>query len=488
MSILRFAGILTAVITLCLVAPPLRSGGQNNTPISLGGRRELFVDYFIIERMSGAALQLHQPHREGIALSFDLPWEGVFSGYVTVIHHEGTYRMYYRGLPQTAAGRDSGAVTCYAESKDGITWVKPNLGMYEVSGTRENNVILANMPVISHNFSPFLDTRPGIPYRERFKGVGGDAKSGLIAFVSADGVHWRRLRTEPILTKGMFDSQNVVFWSEYEQRYICYFRTWTGQGYTGYRTISRSTSTDFLVWSDPVEMTYGDTPREHLYTNGTGPYFRSPQIYLGLAKRFFPDRSALPAEAAKRLVENPGYRASSSDAVLLSTRGGNRYDRTFMEAFIPPGPDPRDWVARDNTPALGIVSGNVREVFLYRMSHYAQPTSHVMRYSLRLDGFVSVRAPYEGGEMITKPFTFEGKQLEINFSSSAAGGVRVEIQDSSGHPLPGFGLDDCLEMIGDDIERCAVWKTGPDVSVAAGTVVRLRFVMADADLYSFRFR
>src|SRR5262245_21538528 len=84
--------------------------------IDLGSRRELFVDSFLIARMDGAQLKLHEPHREGIALKFDRPWEGGFSGYTTVIKDEGTYRMYYRGLP--VAGRDGSpeAVVCYAES------------------------------------------------------------------------------------------------------------------------------------------------------------------------------------------------------------------------------------------------------------------------------------------------------------------------------------------------------------------------------------
>jgi hypothetical protein len=235
-------------------------------------------------------------------------------------------------------------------------------------------------------------------------------------------------------------------------------------------------------------MEYGETPREHIYTNGTHPYYRAPHIYLSFVKRFFPEKAALPPEEAEKLVANPNYRVASSDAVLMSSRGGNRYDRTFMEACIPPGPGLRDWVSRDNTPAIYIVPANERELYLYRISHYAQPTSHVTRYSLRVDGFVSVEFPYEGGELVTRPFTFAGCVLEMNFASSAAGGVRVEVQDGGGSPIPGYEMEQCPEMIGDDIGRIVVWEKGSDVSELAGSTVRLRFVMRDADLYSFRFR
>jgi hypothetical protein len=90
--------------------------------------------------------------------------------------------------------------------------------------------------------------------------------------------------------------------------------------------------------------------------------------------------------------------------------------------------------------------------------------------------------------MVTKPVSFTGKSLEINYRTGAPGFVRVEIQDSSGNPIPGFALADCPEVIGDEITRIVAWKQGTDVSRLAGQPVRLRFVMKDADLFSLRFR
>jgi len=107
---------------------------------------------------------------------------------------------------------------------------------------------------------------------------------------------------------------------------------------------------------------------------------------------------------------------------------------------------------------------------------------------LRTDGFASVNAGYEGGEMVTKPFTFVGRELMINYSTGASGSIHVEIQDAPGRPLPGYALDDSVEMAGDEIERAARWKGGGDVSGLAGKRIRLRFVMKDADLYSLCFR
>jgi len=89
--------------------------------------------------------------------------------------------------------------------------------------------------------------------------------------------------------------------------------------------------------------------------------------------------------------------------------------------------------------------------------------------------------------MLTNPFTFSGSQLEINYSTSAAGSVHVEIQQSDGTPIPGFTLDECIVLIGDQISRTISWKTGSDLSSLAGVPIRLRFVMKDADLFSLRF-
>jgi hypothetical protein len=462
-------------------------------PIDLGARRELFVDHYLINRLDGTTLELQRPVDQGPVLAFDKPWEGPFCGYVTVIRDAGRFRAYYRGLP--AAGKDGGSreVTCVAESEGGRRWTKPTLGLFEVDGTRENNVILAGAASASHNFSPFLDARPGVPAAERYKALGGVMSSGLFAFASADGLRWRKLHDAPVLAKGqvpfpyMFDSQNVAFWSAAESFYVGYFRVFKD----GVRRIARTTSPDFLTWSAPVLMAYrhgnGPAPVEHLYTNQTHPYFRAPHLYVGVAARFMPGRQVLTAEQARALRVDPGYFKDTSDAVLLTTRGGDHFDRTFLEGFVRPGVGPQNWVSRTNYPALNVVPTGPAEMSLYVAQDYAQPTAHLRRYSLRLDGFAAVRAPYRGGELLTKPFTFTGRRLLLNVATSAAGGVRVEVQDADSRPIPGLTLADARELIGNEVERVAAWKAGEDVSSLAGRPVRLRFVMKDADLFALRF-
>ena len=460
--------------------------GQN--PVAIGSRRELFVDDLLLGELKGSSLKLHQPRPANVALRFDAPWEGSFSGYLTVMHDGDRFRCYYRGNP--TAGRDGSntEVTCYAESQDGITFTKPALGFFDVQGTRSNNVVLAGQPPFSHNFAPFLDARPGVPPEARFKALAGTSTSGLHGFFSSDGLRWRRWREQALITKGAFDSQNVAFWSASEQCYVLYLRTWTGGGFRGFRTISRVTSTNFLDWTEPVEMSFEDTPREHLYTSQTHPYFRAPHIYVATPMRFIPSRRVLTDEQARALGVSSGYASDVAEAVFMTTRGGNRYTRKFMEGFIRPGLDPGNWASRAGLTALGVVPTSPTEMSLYKQAHYAQPSCHLIRYTLRADGFVSVNAPFSGGEFITRPLTFTGRELLVNFSTGAAGSSRVELQSPAGEPLPGFTLEDAVEQVGDEIERVVTWKNGRDLSRFAGQPVKLRFVMKDADLFSLRFR
>ena len=480
------------IVGLCVLVCGTSALAQQS-PLEIGVRRELFLDQYLIEKLDHVRLQLHEPRDEGTVFRFDQPWEGIHCGYCTMIRDGERMRVYYRGMPAGTLDGTAGEVTCVADSDDGIHWTRQKLSLFEVNGAHENNIVLAGDPPFSHNFSPVIDTRPECPPEQRYKALSGLDSSGLIAYVSADGLHWTKLRSEPVIPRRapfkfdwMFDSQNVAFWSESEQKYVCYFRVWNGV-----RTIARCESADFVQWSDPVLMSYvtadHPSPTEELYTNQTHPYFRAPHLYVAIAARFVPGRQAISDQEAAALHVADGYHKDLSDAVLLTTRGGHVYDRTFLSSFIRPGIGARNWVSRTNYPALGILQTGPTEMSIYTNQDNAQPTAHLHRYSLRLDGFASVHADYNGGELLTKQLIFSGGHLDLNFSTSAVGSIRVEIQDESGQSIPGFAAADCVEVIGNEIDRTVSWKSGSNVRSLAGRTVRLRFVMKDADLYAMRF-
>lgn len=492
-------------VLLLLSAATSAFAGETEV-LDIGARRELFVDYTLIERLEGASLELHRPRHVGKSLDYDKPWEGAYAGAVAILDDGDLLRAYYRGYRTDLPGAivdGKKELTCYAESRDGgRSWIKPELGLHEVHGATRNNVLFADSGGVSHNFAPFIDNRPGVSEAERYKAIAGTKQTGGVhGFVSSDAIHWKPVKDAPLITKGAFDSQNIAFWSPSEQCYVCYFRIFREVPGTKpadgdrWRWIARSTSPDFRAWSDPVEMQMLDgrgkeRPPEHYYLPWTMPYYRAPHIYLSFPKRFTPFRSPVALEEGKEFLAAGSldhYALHSSDSIFMTSRGGEHYDRIFMEAFIRPGPDPRDWITRANSCAYAIVPNGEREISVFRYTHYAQPTNHLARYTLRVDGFVSVNAPYEGGELITKPLKFTGNQLELNFETSAAGGIRVEIQNPDGSPIPGFTAEECNEAIGDKIKHLVSWKNGGDPSALSGQAVRLRFVMYDADLYSMRF-
>ena len=227
-----------------------------------------------------------------------------------------------------------------------------------------------------------------------------------------------------MITDGAFDSLNVAFWDSRRQCYVAIYREFV----QGVRTLKGATSRDFLSWTPGKLADYGNAPAEHLYTNATQPYFRAPQIYLAFPKRFVPWRKPFDD------VPMPGI----SEAVFMSSRDGVHWDRRFLEAFVRPGRDRRDWVHRTHMPATGIVQTAPDELSIWVSRHYNFPDAWLERMTLRPDGFVSLHAGYHGGEALTKPIILEGDQIAFNYATSAVGSIRFEIQDLNGHPLPGL--------------------------------------------------
>ncbi len=485
--------------------------------IKIGTRRELFVDDYLIDTQSqGAALRLHTPIPREVVLVTDQPWEGSMSNYITVFADEDRYRMYYTGWEldlERSTGDGDGLVephpmwVCTAESNDGLNWERPELGLIEHEGSTANNIVWQGAGPGQrgvHGFAPFKDPNAAADPRFLYKAIGGErraTKGDLHAIGSQDGIHWSLLREQPILrqgTHGKFDSQNLAFWDAVCGKYRIYVRAAGPHG----RDIATATSEDFLEWTQPVLLEYPGAPGEQLYTNQIIPYHRAPHILLGFPSRYVrrawsPSIEALPEPKHRRLRARANERFGSalSDGLFMSSRDGKTFKR-WGEAFIRPGPQLRgNWAYGDNYQCWGLIEtpsameGASPELsFFAREGVWRGNSMAIRRYSLRTDGFVSLNSPRAGTEVLTRPLTFDGNRLELNFATSAAGSVRIEMQDVRGNPYPGFALDDCHEIIGDEIDRIVSWTGGPDVSKVTGKPVRLRFVFYDADIFAIRFQ
>ena len=486
---------------------PLASGeAKDSTAVDIADRRELFIDRYLVEALEGEARQiLHHPVPREVVLVCDRPWEGNGLNYVTVFQDGDLYKMYYRG-----GDYDRGVtslheqVYCLAISKDGVNWERPNLGLVEFGGSKDNNILLTEkdeaLGYICHNFSPFLDLNPEAPKSERYKAVGGGP---LFPLVSADGIHWKKASDEPIITQGAFDSQNLVFWDSIRGEYRAYHRQFRSG-----RDIMTETSRAFSSgWTKPVFLEYSPGRGGELYTNQITPYERAPHIFLGFPTRY-EDRGLNPATRHLPQWEYRQLRSKISrregtavtEGLFMSSRDGEHF-HVFQEAFVRPGLRTRDsWFYGDNYQNNGLVetkstiaedAPNELSMYLTEATLQNGKPAKLRRYSLRMDGFVSINAPMKGGKLISKPIRFSGSKMSLNFSSSARGGIRVGFTDQEGKPLAGYSLNDCPWIYGDSLTRRVEWVQSDEiidnVDSITGQPVKLVFELKDADLYSFKF-
>ena len=450
---------------------------NTENPVEIGEDRQLFVDDYWIADSAGVERVLHSPTRQSVALEPEHPWEVGGLSYLIAFPDQGKYRGWYRADPMLQDS-DYNSITCYAESDDGINWTKPNVGLIEFNGSKDNNIVWTEPGI---NLAPFKDANPDAKPEEQYKAF-IRVRRVMHALSSPDGLQWKMMREEPILTDYPFDTLNLAFWDTWRREYVGYCRGVAGQGssdfFTGVRWIRRATSKDFLNWGPLENIDCGDTPWEHFYTNSCIQYERAPGTYLMFPSRFVHDR-----------VPNPEwtYDTGVSDIVFMSSRDGSNFDRSFLEAFIRPGTDFNNWHDRGIYFEVGILHTSDTEMTMYGMENAHLPTQRIRRYTLRTDGFVSVNGGFKGGEFTTRPLIFNGTSLELNYATSAVGSLKVEIQDAEGHAIPGFSLHDFPEKFGDEIDGKVSWNGGGDVSSLAGKPVRLRFLLKDADVYAFKF-
>ena len=495
---------ISSAVLLVLTVVPFAMAGE---PIDIGTRRELFIDDYMIDSMKNVELKMHEPVRREVSMTFDKPWEGSGCGYFTVMPDGDKYRMYYHAwqiLSHGAQYPPHRLVIGYAESQDGVTWTRPNLGLFDFKGSKDNNIVLNDIKGTEcHDLSPFVDKNPKATPEEKYKAIGLAYKykpPGLWAFGSPDGIHWTPIKEGPVYTQGAFDTQNIAYWSEREQQYVLYYRVFV----EGVRHIERAVSDDFVNWKREGLLDFGDggpTPTEQFYVNQIKPYYRAPHILIGFPARYVDrgltvstDKLPEPEERKTRIASSRRYGTAVTDSVLITSRDGKTFRRS-NDVFLRPGLRTRyNWSYGDNYIAWHVVEtkptddDGPREMSLYATEAYFTGNfSRLRRYSLRLDGFVSAHAKHDAGELMTKSFTFKGKRLSLNYRTSAAGFVKLELQTPDGKPVPGFTLADADIIYGDSLDRTVTWKGKEDVSSLIGKPVRMRVVMSEGDVYSWKF-
>ncbi|MEW6753266.1 MAG: hypothetical protein AB1505_20140 [Candidatus Latescibacterota bacterium] len=450
----------------------------------------LFVDFADVEERRNVSRVFHPAEKHGThpVLQQQAPWERHAGMTASVIHddEEGVYKAWYMAGFYSPHDRH---VQCLALSTDGMRWERPELGLHEALGSKRNNIVI---PACYHDGMDHFETMLKDPLAgdgpERYKAIGWSSYdwdgplSGIYTATSVDGMTWRHA-PEPVFhfhprpgtadLGPVGDAQSMMV-DTLRHRYVAFLR--------GGRHRLVSVSEDFVHWTPPHPFLTALHEEEALYNN-TG--FVYGVQYLGFLTHF-----------------DKGPLAQTQSLHLLSSRDGEAWSR-------PPAPPVVDlgtvgeW---DRFQILLTGAPPVRvgdRLFLYYRGtarrHNKVPREYDARIApdqdprtfaiglatLRLDGFASLQASYDGGWVTTRPLAVEGQDLWLNVKADY-GQVRVECQDPAGGVLPGYALDDCVPVQVDGVAAPVRWREDRGIGPLGGRAVKLRFELRNARLYSYR--
>ena len=472
-------------------------------PLDVGSAKQLFIDERFIDSSQGVELVMNPPRRDGVALlKADQPWEqdAHLSVYSSVLRENGKTRIWYDLVRPTGEGPyDHERRVCYAESEDGLHFVKPHLGLHEIQGSKANNVVL---PGVIGGCAVWID--PNADAEHRYKTQAKVYPSAQFHMhSSADGLRWKPFaRLDP--GPGGWDTQSIVFWDPAIERYALYTRYWVHRADPArrYRTVRRLESEDLLHWDhqtivmqpDERDLATHKTPTAQppvdYYGADVFRYSGADDVYIMLAQAFWHWFQRPPTK---------GLGPSSFDVRLSVSRDGKHFQRVGdRKAFLPTGPEGRfdsrfawalpDPVRMGDQLWIYYAGTNRDHDSVVDPTAGGEHLSGIGRAVLRLDGFVAADAGDDGGQITTPPIRFDGRRLELNVQTSGGGSVAVEILDDQGQPLAAHSVADAVAIKGDSVRMPVSWKTGDDVSRLAGRTLRLRFHMRDCKLYAFQFR
>lgn len=476
--------------------------------IEIGNRRQLFIDNKFVLNKNNTELRVHKPQKTGdIIITSDSVW--ILGGYGCVFEKDGIYHMWY------PVSRSLG----YACSTDGIHWRRPSFNFTTSDAVpKPNNIVLGHGAVGTEENGGMVFLDPMALEEQQFRLVTNSKERFIQIFSSADGVHWCHSHKDLVTfdkSSGKFhhlDSQNVIFWDTRLKKYVTYIRNNTLSNEPGnkqVRNVARGESFRLEYFGNAAEMpiVMHGSPREDIYTSGVMQYPWADEVYLA-----FPTLYYHYGEWHKEFSKEAPFNAGVIDTRIAVSRDGVNWNNFNWDTFIPIGMD-GEFDSKIVYTFYGIVpSLNGRELYMYYtgynwphgwddgdrnpvlltkagMASKLHEQGAISRVVLRRDGFVSIHAPFEGGEFTTPPLRFKGNQLVLNIENASTGETRVEIRDEFGKPIPGFTLTDCdLIHSANEINRPVKWNGKSDVKILEGKVIQLHFPMRDTDLYAFQFR
>ncbi|MCR5457759.1 MAG: hypothetical protein K6F14_06755 [Clostridiales bacterium] len=479
--------------------------------LNVGNDRQVFWDDYLVDNdRTTAYQQVMHPEKKECCFEFDQKNEKFCISYPCIVKDDKGYKMYYQPWYD-----DLKPLVCVIESKDGVTWHKPHLNIYDNPDFEENNIVIDK---VKDGIFVFFDTNPACPDNEKYKAIGpammlhpdGETKTSLCCYVSHDGYHFTL--SHPMTRYGTFDSLNTAMWDG--KRYVCYLRSFHNiigvdnsevldmtQIYSHSKMWSYATrdirvmySDDFRNWTKPEMITFDDGLDYPLYTNNIELYPRA-HVFIGFPVRYnerkelnenIQQMTSYPIKkAATERIENRTGKVST-DCIFICSRDGKNWHR-FNEAFMTPGyEDEHNWIYGDCYLSYSMIDSGKEYYSTYTIDRhfsfgYSKPLT---RYQIRKDGFACYTSGGDEKVLVTKPIVFKGNNLHLNFETSAYGSIYVSILDEAGNEISD---GESVEVFGNNIDRRVVFDNGFDLSSVEGKPIRIRFRMKDAKLYSMKF-
>ena len=446
-------------------------------PLVLNRQQELLLhdDRLVRDRQGLELVQARlEKHPANPLLVIDRPWErqGILN-YVAVLHdeEEGLYRMWYQILGRTEEGVNR-SHCLYAQSSDGVRWEKPELGLVDFQGSKQNNILFLD-PNERPRGTPvywvvkdYAEPDPGRRYKMmlnrwdfRGRGVG-------IGW-SPDGIHWEF--TSYVNRLGGFDTHNLFFWDDRIGLYTGYFRTHV----RGKRSIGRATSPDAFHWSAPVTvhtLDEKDPPAWQIYGPGIFKYSRARDVYVMYGEGYD--------------SENEIFRGQ-----LGLSRDGIHWKRFRDGYFADTSAGTWDAGSVRPVPAEAVVDGRMA-VFYTGSDHSLHDWEGTRGVGLALyqqGAFAGWRARSEG-TLTTRLLLAKDREPALLLNAEAEGGeIRAELLDVRGNPIPGYTREDCRPLTANGHQQEVVWEGREDLApVVAQGAFSIRLYLNQATIYGFR--
>ncbi|MEA1950633.1 MAG: hypothetical protein U9N87_04570, partial [Planctomycetota bacterium] len=404
-------------------------------------------------------------HHANPVLTWDKPWEGncvITWGSILYEPDEKLFKAWYEVYKKFPPQGEVGITMCYATSRDGIKWDKPNLGLHEFRGSKENNIIVnhaVDAPTV------FRDPNPSAESKYRMYWY--DCKErGVMSAISVDGIHWKvqegiRVKSGDRMSAG---------YDPLRKKYYVITRI-PGRGFRSCGLWESGDGLEFSFVKEIAAADGNDPEKTQFYGMITFPY---QGLYIGFLEPFF-----IPIRKL--------------DTQLMYSRDGvdwqRAVDRQTFLPYGPPGSWDQAWVTPSQNPPIRI--GDKLYIFYQgrQTLHWAErPFGHIGSVGLaflRPDGFVSMETQWNEGTVSTAPLLLEGDKLHVN-AVAKPGTVCAEVLDLEGNPIAGFTRQDAVPMkMADSLDHVLTWKDNVTLAKLAGKKVRLRFYLRGAKLFSF---